>query len=471
MSKKIAAVVVPLLLLAACRSSSTYRKPTVTVPDTFRGAPAQETAAGEAASLADLKWFEVFQDENLQELVRAAYARNHDLRDAGARIEAARANFGIAQADRLPSVGGAGDLTTLRFSNSGNFPLPPGVSQKRTFGGVALNLLSFEVDIWGRLRKASDAAKAEILAAEETRKALMTTVLSEVAGGYFNLLALDAELEIARRTLLTREESLQVITVREKRGLATMLDVRQAEQLVFTAAQAVPQIEQQIEQTENRISLLLARHPGPIPRGRPLIEQQQPPAVPAGLPSALLARRPDILAVEHSLVAADARIGVARAAYFPRISLTGFLGSQSDQLTNLFTPATGAWQFIPQVSQPIFTGGRIGSNVKLAQAQEQLTLIQYEKVIQTAFREVSDALVQYRKTREIRTQQESLVSTLKDRSRLSYIRYRGGVDTLLNALDADRDLFDAELGLTQTRRDELLALVQLYKALGGGWQQ
>jgi multidrug efflux system outer membrane protein len=359
----------------------------------------------------------------------------------------------------------------MRFSNSGNFPLPQGISQNRSFGGLALSLLSFELDVWGRLRKASEAAKAEMLAAEETRKALMTTVLSEVAGGYFNLLALDAELEIAKRTLLTREESLQVITVREKRGLATMLDVRQAEQLVYTASQAIPGIEQEIEQTENRISLLLARNPGPIQRGRPLIEQHQPPSVPAGLPSALLARRPDILAVEHSLVAADARVGVARAAYFPRISLTGFLGSQSDQLTSLFTPSAGVWQFVPQVSQPIFTGGRLGSTVKLAQAQEQLTLIQYEKVIQTAFREVSDALVQYRKSREIRTQQESLVSTLQDRSRLSYIRYRGGVDTLLNALDADRDLFNAELGLTRTRRDEMLALVQLYKALGGGWQQ
>jgi multidrug efflux system outer membrane protein len=201
-----------------------------------------------------------------------------------------------------------------------------------------------------------------------------------------------------------------------------------------------------------------------------LIAQEQPPTVPPGLPSSLLQRRPDIRAAEQNLTAADAVVGIARAAYFPRISLTGFLGSQSDQLTSLFTGPTGIWQFVPQVSQPIFTGGRIRNNVKLAEAQQQLTVIQYERVIQTAFREVSDALVQYRKTREIRDKQEALVATLQDRSRLSYVRYRGGVDTLLNALDADRDLFDAELGLAQTRRNELLALVQLYRALGGGWQ-
>jgi multidrug efflux system outer membrane protein len=309
-----------------------------------------------------------------------------------------------------------------------------------------------------------------MLASEENRKAVVTTLVSDVATGYFNLLALDAEMEIAKRTLATREESLRVIQVREQRGLATTLDVRQGEQLVQTAAQVIPGIEQRIEQTENLISLLLGQNPAPVPRGRPLIAQEQPPTVPPGLPSSLLQRRPDIRAAEQNLTAADAVVGIARAAYFPRISLTGFLGSQSDQLTSLFTGPTGIWQFVPQVSQPIFTGGRIRNNVKLAEAQQQLTVIQYERVIQTAFREVSDALVQYRKTREIRDKQEALVATLQDRSRLSYVRYRGGVDTLLNALDADRDLFDAELGLAQTRRNELLALVQLYRALGGGWQ-
>jgi multidrug efflux system outer membrane protein len=239
---------------------------------------------------------------------------------------------------------------------------------------------------------------------------------------------------------------------------------------VYGAAQVIPGTEQQIEQTENAIKLLLGEPPGRITRGQSLLEQQEPPSVPPGLPSSLLERRPDIRAAEQNLVAANANIGVAKAAYFPRISLTGFLGFQSTELSSLFSGPTNAWQFFPQVTQPIFNGGRIRSNVKLAEAQQQIALVQYERVIQNAFREVSDALVQYRQTRLIRTQRELLEAALRDRSRLAYMRYRGGVGTLLNALDADRDLFEAELGLAQTRRDELLALVQLYRALGGGWQ-
>lgn len=216
---------------------------------------------------------------------------------------------------------------------------------------------------------------------------------------------------------------------------------------------------------------MLGASPAGVPRGGSLIDQEQPPAVPPGLPSALLERRPDIRAAEHNLAAANAIVGIARAAYFPRISLTGFLGFQSDQLTNLFSGPAGLWQFVPQVTQPIFTGGRLRSNARLARAEQELALIQYERAIQTSFREVSDALIEYRKAREIRAKQEELLTTLEDRSRLPYMRFRGGVDTLLNALDADRDLFDAELGLAQTRRNELLALVQLYRALGGGWLQ
>jgi outer membrane protein, multidrug efflux system len=326
------------------------------------------------------------------------------------------------------------------------------------------------VDVWGRLRRATEAARADLLATEENRKTVVTTLVSDVASAYFNLLELDLELAIARRTLTAREDSLQLIRSRAQGGLGTLVDVRQGEQLVYSAAQAIPNLEQLIERTENQISLLLGGNPGAITRGRPLTEQEQPPSVPAGLPSALLERRPDIRAAEQNLVAANAIIGVAKAAYFPRISLTSFLGFQSNQLSNLFTGPARVWQFAPQVTQPIFNAGRLKSNVRLAKAQEQIALIQYERTIQTAFREVSDTLIQYQKVREIRAQQELLVATLQDRSRLSYVRYRGGVDTLLNALDADRDLFDAELGLAQTRRNELLALVQLYRALGGGWQ-
>jgi len=256
-----------------------------------------------------------------------------------------------------------------------------------------------------------------------------------------------------------------------RQAFAIETGARVAEIVDDGAAQTVPDIERLIEQTENRINLLLGKAPGPVTRGRELTEQEQPPAVPPGLPSSLLERRPDIRTAEQNLIAANAVIGVAKAAYFPRISLTGPLGFESNQLSSLFTGETRTWQFVPQVTQPIFTAGRVKSNVRLAKAQQQLALTQYEKTIQTAFGEVSDSLVEYHKVKEIRARQEALVTTLQDRSRLAYLRYRGGVDTQLNALDADRNLFNAELSLAQTRRNELLALVQLYKALGGGWQQ
>jgi multidrug efflux system outer membrane protein len=403
-------------------------------------------------------------------MVRTALVKNYDLRDAVVRVEAARANLGITRADQFPTSDASAGVTSQRIAAGGAFPLPQGFDQTRTVGGVALNLLSFELDVWGRLRRATEAARADLLASEENRKAVMTTLVSDVAGSYFNLLALDMELAIARRTLETRQESLNLIRIREQSGLATVVEVRQGEQLVYGAAQAIPTAERLIEQTENQISLLLGGSPDAMPRGRSLLEQEQPPSVPPGLPSSLLERRPDIRAAEQNLVAANAIIGVAKAAYFPRISLTGFLGFQSDSLSSLFSGPARVWQFAPQVTQPIFNAGRLKSNVRLAEAQQQIALIQYERAIQTAFREVSDALIEHQKVREVRTQQENLVSTLQDRSRLSYMRYRGGVDTLLSALDADRDLFEAELVLARTRRDELIALVQLYRALGGGWQ-
>lgn len=455
-------------LLTACTVGPNYRRPAVTTPEAFRvGA---STTPADPASLADSKWFEVFRDERLQELVNTALAQNYDLRDAVVRVDLARANLGITRADQFPTIAAGADVTTQRTSASGSFPIPQGVDQTRTFGTVALSLVSFELDVWGKLRRATEAARADLLASEEIRKAVTTTLVSDVASAYFSLLNLDMELEIAQRTLATRESSLQLIRAREQTGLATLLEVREGEQLVYGAAQVIPTLEQLIEQTENQISLLLGRSPGAVQRGRPLTEQEQPPSVPAGLPSSLLERRPDITAAEQNLVAANAIIGVAKAQYFPQISLTGFLGFQSNQLSSLFTGPARAWQFIPQVTQPIFTAGRLGSNVRLAEAQQQLALIEYERVIQTAFREVSDALIQYQKVRDVRAKRELLVTTLQDRSRLSYVRYQGGVDTLLNALDADRDLFEAELGLAQIRRDELLTLVQLYRSLGGGWQ-
>ncbi len=471
MKSKYLAIMLFAGLLISCRPlGPNYARPKIKTPDTFRG-NTETTTPADAISLADLKWFEMFKDEDLQKLIKEALESNYDIRDAVARVDVARANLGITRADQFPIVAAGTNITTLRNSTSGAFPLPQGFRQDRTFGSLAVNLLSFEADIWGRLRSATEGARANLLAAEENRKTVVMSLVGDVAGAYFNLLELDMELSIADRTLSTRQESLKLIRSRERSGLATLLEVRQGEQLVETAQQAIPNLEQHIEQTENQISLLLGRSPGPITRRRLLTEQEQPPSVPSGLPSALLERRPDIRAAEQKLAASNAMIAVARAAYYPRISLTGLLGSQSSQLSNLFSGPMGMWQFVPQVTQPIFTGGRTGSTVALSTAEEQLALIQYERVIQTAFREVSDTLVQYQKAKEIREAQERLVATLQDRSRLSYMRYRGGVDTLLNALDADRDLFDAELRLTQTRRNELLTLVQLYRALGGGWQQ
>ncbi len=470
MKKRLISGVVILSLLAGCTVGPKYRKPIVQPPSTFRGA-GDVTATPDPNSLADLKWFEVFKDQQLQELIRTALVNNYDLSQAMARVQTARANLGITRSEQFPNVTASAEVTTLRNSNSGQFALPAGANRDRTFGTVLLDLLSFEIDIWGRQRRATEAARADLLGAEETRKAVMTTVVGDVSAAYFNLLELDMELEIAQDTLATRKESLSLIQTRQRGGVATMLDVRQAEQLVYAAAQTIPDIERLIEQTENRINLLLGKDSGPVTRGRSLTEQEQPPDAPAGLPSSLLERRPDICAAEATLMAATANIGVAKAAYFPQISLTGFLGGQSSQLANLFSGPGGAWNFAPQVSLPIFNAGRVKSGVRFTEAQQRLALTQYQQSIKTAFREVSDALVEYRKVKEIRAQQESLVTTLQDRSRLAYLRYQGGVDTQLNALDADRDLFAAELNLAQTRRNELLALVQLYKALGGGWRQ
>ena len=463
-------IVVIAAWCAGCMVGPNYKRPTVAVPASFR-AP-DPLPPSQAASFADLKWFEVFKDDQLQTLVRTALDRNYDLRDAVARVEAARANLGIQRSYQYPNFAAGGAVEINRLSRDGATPLPAQFlpSQNRNFGTAALQMLSFEIDIWGRLRRATEAARANLLGAEENRKAVVTTLVSDVATSYFSLRELDYELEISRRTLQTREQSLELTRSRQAGGVSTQLDLRQSEQLVFTAAESIPEIQRQIEQTENQISLLLAQNPGSILRGRGLTEQLFPPEVPAGLPSALLERRPDIRAAEQGLVAANAEIGVARAAYFPVLSLSGALGGASTQLSALFSGPNSTWSLVPQVTQPIFTAGRIKSSVRLAQAERDHALIQYERTIQTAFTEVSDALIAHQRVREARGKQEALVAALTDRLRLAYLRYRGGVDTQLNALDADRDLFQAELDLARIRLQEMLAVVQLYKSLGGGWQ-
>jgi outer membrane protein, multidrug efflux system len=460
-------VAVVLLSLLAAPVAGQKRDQRPQIPDDFRGAGT--ASHNNATSIGDLRWFEVFKDEELQQLVRTAIVQNYDARAAIARINAARANLGLARSEQFPQIYGSADLITTR--NSENGPLG-GFSGggARSIGGFFLNLLSFELDVWGRVRQQKKAAREELRASEEDRKAVLTTVVGDVAAGYFTMIALDNELEISKRTLAAREESLRIIELRHQGGLATLLEVRQAEELVYQASQTIPDTERALEQTENLISLLLGNNPSAIKRGRALGQQEVLAEVPAGLPSDLVERRPDIRSAEAILEANGALVSVAKKAYFPTISLTGNLGFQSNALSNLFTGASRAWTFIPEITAPIFTGGRLKSNVNFARAQQYLALVQYQQRIQNAFREVSDALVQYKKMKEVRVQQELLVTALRDRSRLAYLRYQGGVDSLLNALDSDRELFDAELNLTQTKRNELLSLVQLYKALGGGWQ-
>jgi outer membrane protein, multidrug efflux system len=472
MRYRIFALVAATICLAGCAVGPNYHRPDVQIPQTFR-AP-EPLGPPEANSFADLKWWEVFQDEELQRLVKTALVQNYDLRDAVARVEAARANLGITRSNQFPQVSASGDIQFTRLSRDGEFPLPASFvpSQNRNWGEAYLNLLSFEVDLWGRLRRATEAARANLLSAEENRKAVVTTLVSDVATEYFTLRELDSELEISQETLGTRRSSLQLTQARQTGGVATLLDLRQAEQLVDTAAETIPSLQQQVEQTENQISLLLGQNPSEVIRSarHNFDRQAPPPEVPPGLPSELLERRPDIRAAEQNLIAANAQIGVAKAEYFPRLSLSGALGGQSPQLTSLFTGPNSAWSFVPQLTQPIFTAGRLRSNVRLAQAQRDSALVQYQKTIQTAFTEVSNALIAHQRVRESRVQQDALVHALEDRKRLAYVRYRGGVDTQLNALDADRDLFSAELTLRQIKLDEMLSVVQLYKALGGGWQ-
>ena len=456
--------------MTGCAVGPNYHRPAVQVPQSFR-AP-EPLPATQAISFADFKWWEVFKDDELQQLVKTALVQNYDLRDAVTRVEAARANLGITRSNQFPQVNASGDVQFTRLSRDGSFPLPASFvqSQNRNWGEASLNLLSFEIDLWGRLRRSTEAARANLLSAEENRKAIIVTLVSDVATAYFTLRELDYELEISQRTLETRRDSLQLVQTRQGGGVATLLDLRQAEQLVDTAAQTIPALQQQIEETENHISLLLGRNPGAVIRHGAFNEQVVPPEVPPGLPSALLERRPDIQAAEQNLIAANAEIGVAKAEYFPKLSLSGALGGQSSQLSRLFAGPNSAWSFVPQLTQPIFTAGRIKSNVRFAEAQRDSALNQYQKAIQTAFTEVSNALIAHQRVRESRVQQEALVAALQDRKRLAYVRYRGGVDTQLNALDADRDLFNAELTLRQMKLNELLSVVQLYKALGGGWQ-
>lgn len=447
--------------LGACTVGPDYRRPMVPTPATFRG----QTDGDQPESLGELTWWRVFEDETLQQLIREALRANHDLRVAAARILEARAQVTIVRSFQLPTVdlsGSAmyshveGERVTLQAEN-----------EFSAIGGLDL---AFEIDFWGRFRRATEAARAELLASLDARRFVLSTLVTDVASAYLRLRSLDAELEVSRRTLVARQDSLRLVRMREAGGVAGLIDVRQAEILVAQAAEAQSETERQIEQTENVISVLIGRNPEAVPRGRPLLQQIRLPGVPAGVPSALLERRPDIRQAEAQLAAATARIGVAKADFFPRVWLTGAVAGGSLVIDGSSVGPQGLFSVGPQVRLPIFNMGRTQAGVDSAEARAEAALAQYQQAVQQGFREVADALVEHRKRREFRVQQEALVAAAGDTARLADIRYKGGVTSYLEVLDSERQFFDAELGLVRSNRDELLAVVRLYRALGGGWQ-
>jgi outer membrane protein, multidrug efflux system len=451
--------------LSGCAVGPNYNRPKVDVPTAYRGLSDEQATQTSPASLGDQKWWEIFQDKELQGLIRTALQNNYDVRIAAARVLEARAQLGITRADQFPSLSGGGNITSQRLAASG---LIPGFQQ--TTGQLNVSA-AWNLDFWGRYRRATEAARATLLANEWARQEVLATLVANVASSYFQLRELDLELEISKRTLSSRKDSLELTTLLTEHGIDTMLDQRQAEQLVYTAAAQVPDFERQIEQQENTLSVLLGNNPGAIPRGLGLTEQPHAPEVPPGLPSALLERRPDIHEAEQNLIAANAQIGVARAAYFPQISLTGTGGYQSSALSSLFTGPAGIWNFGGSFTQPIFEGGRLKNNVRLAEAQRQQMLLTYQQAIQGAFRDVSNALIAYRKNREFRIQEEKLTESAGDAAKLSEQRFKAGATDYLEVLTNETNYFTDQLALAQAQNNEVQALVQLYQALGGGWQQ
>ncbi len=463
--RRLIALSLIMFLASGCAVGPNYKRPNVSVPGTYRGAMPQEAPQPAAESLGDQKWWEVFQDKRLQDLIQTALQQNYDVRITATRILEAQAQLGITRADQLPTVNAEAQAVNQRSARGKFFP-----AFETNSNQVDLSL-AWELDFWGKYRRATEAARANLLASEWAREAVISTLVSDVATAYFQLRELDLQLEISRRTLVSRQDSLRLTQMLANGGATSMLDVRQAEQLVFTAAETIPDLERRIEQQENFISTLLGSNPGPIARGTKLTEQPHSPEIPAGLPSSLLERRPDIRQAEAQLIAANAQIGVAKAAYFPQINLTATSGYQSSALTSLFSGPAGLWNFGGSLVQPIFAGGRIRSGVRFSEARQQEALLVYQQTIQQAFRGVSDALVEYRKDREFREQQEQLALSAQDAARLSETRYRGGATSYLEVLTNETNYFDAELGLAQAQLNELLGLVSVYRNLGGGWQE
>jgi multidrug efflux system outer membrane protein len=410
------------------------------------------------ASLADTKWFDLFQDEALQGLIKEALAANYDIRIAAQRILDFEGQVTSTRSRIFPQFGLASETSRT------------GTKAPVTSTIAGLGSASWEIDLFGRLRRATEAAQAELLASQENQNFVIQSLVARVAALYFNLLDYDTELAYVKQSIITRTASARLVRARVEGGVASVLELDQAESLIASATATQAQLDRLITQTENEISFLLARQPGPIARGKVLTAQYQPPDVPAGLPSALIDRRPDIREAEQQLVAANARVGVAKAAFFPTIVLTAAGGYQTVDLFNVISRSGGAYSMGATVDLPIFDAGRRQGNYRSAQAQFQGVLVNYQRTIGNAFREVSDGLVGYQKAKEFRVSQEQFANTLRHQSQIAESRYRGGVASFLEVLDTERERLNAEQTLAQAQRDELVSLVTLYQALGGGWQ-
>jgi multidrug efflux system outer membrane protein len=458
--------IAPAVVLAGCAVGPNYHRPQVPLPDAYRSPP--PGAAG-APSFGETKWQNLFQDDAMNGIVTKALANNFDLRIAAERAQQARAQLGITRADQFPFLDLQAGFTGSRGSSVGaNVFVPAGTRLNAAYTSLGA-ALSWELDLWGRLRRLTEAARANYLASEEGRRAVEVSLVSDVIESYFQLLEQDSELAISRKTETSARDSLRIVELRHERGAASALDVRQADQLLYTATARIAAAQRSIAQTENLLSLLQGAVPDIQPRGRKLEEITVPAEVSPGLPAELLTRRPDIRAAEQNLVAANAQIGAARALYFPQFSLTATAAGQSRYLLDILTAPARVYTVAPNAVQAIFHAGQIRNQVRLSEAQKRQMLIAYQKAIYTALREVADALVGFDRLREERGQQEKLVATLEETVRLSDLRYRGGLDSYLQVLDAQRNLFSGQLALAQLRLQERVGLVQIYRALGGGW--
>ena len=462
MRKGVAIVAASSLLLASCALGPNYARPPVETPGGWRDGAAADNA------IANLPWWDVFRDPILQELIRTALEGNKDLKIAVERIAEARARYGFTKADLYPRVDLTGEGGALRTSERGLSPPPPGADPKTDFYRLSADL-SWEIDFFGRVRRATEAQYALLLATEEARRTVVIVLVSDVARSYFELRDADRRLEIARTTLESRGEYVTLAKVRFEGGVTSEIDYRQALAEYHRVEGTVFALERLAAEKEHELSVLLGRNPAALPRGEAIDVQAAPVEVPAGLPAELLERRPDLREAEQILVAANARIGEAKALLFPRIALTSSFGYESTELDRWLTAPAQSWSVVGSLLQPIFNAGQNRRRVDVSESQMRQALYGYERAIQGALREVEDALVAYRKTGLQRTSQATRVAAERDVLRLAELRYRGGVAGYLEVLDAQRSLFSAELEEVETIRENLAALVRLYKALGGGW--